>query len=423
MLLHFFVESAMVAGGAAALGLAGAAAAVRLLVRAAPSAVPRLAEVTIDGRTVLFAVVDAALAATACALLPSMRTRRGAKALREGGRTGTAGRGQHRTRGGLVVAQIALALVVLSGAGLLLRTFQRLNAVRPGFTANGVSTLWISLPATRYKSDTSIVVFYRRLVERVAAIPGFARVGLTSRLPLERHGIDVNPLYPESDQSFQSKLPPLQLFTTVNEDYLGTMGIPIIAGRGFDRSDENRDAVAIVSQSTARFFWKDSTGAAALGQRFRTLPTGSLYTVIGVAGDTRDTTLAAAPSQVVYFPELLVRNGVAAQAARTMALVVQVKDDGSAVAPATQRILRELDPTLPIFDTRPMSAVVSAATAQLSLIILILGSAAAVTVTLGAVGLYGVLAYIVVLRRREPGFAWRSARRPARLPWPWRGTG
>ena len=403
LMMHFFAESAVLVAVAAVFGLGAAAVAVRALVTASPAGIPRLTEVRIDPSTVLFTLGIAVFVAVACSLIPALRVGRGSLALGDGGRSGTAGRVQQRLRGGLVTAQIALALVVLAGSGLLMRTFERLHAIRPGFDPEHVSTFWIALPPARYKGDTSIVQFYSRLVDRVAALPSVGVVALTSRLPLESHGVNQNPLYPEDDASYAEKLPPLQLFTSVNGDYFRAMGIPLLAGKTFDHMEAQRDGDAIVSQSTAQFFWKDSTGVAALGKRFRPLPKGRLYTVIGVVGDVRDTALAAPPPQTVYFPETLEQGDVAAQTRRAMALVVRTTKESTSIAPAVQRAVRELDPTLPVFDAKPMASVLSAATAQLTFIIFILGGAAVVTLILGAVGLYGVMAYVVTLRTRELG--------------------
>ena len=404
LLLVFFTESAVVTAIASALGLAVAAVAVRLLVTAGPAGVPRLAEVHIDATAVVFTMVVAAFVVVACSALPAARIglNRGGLSLREGSRGGTAGRTQHRMRGVLVAAQIASALVVLAGSGLLLRTFERLTSVRPGFDAGHISTAWISLPETRYKSDTSVVRFYAGLTDRLAALPGVTTVGLASRVPLESHGINENPLYPDDDASYATKLPPLQLFTAVNADYFKAMRIPLLAGTTFRDMRVQRFDETIISRSSAIAFWKDSTGVSAIGKRFRPLPTGRLYTVIGVVGDIRDTALAAPPSQVVYFPETFEANGRPKRTQRTMALVVRTAGAAS-IDGAIRQAVHDLDPTLPVFDMHPMSGVLAAATAQLTFVIAVLSAAAAVTVILGAVGLYGMLAYVVTLRARELG--------------------
>lgn len=405
VLAHFLAESAVITALAGATAVGVAAMAVRVLVAVGPADIPRLAEVSIDGAAVAFAIIASAFVAALCSVIPALRLGRLrlSNALREGGRSGTASRVQQRVRSTLVAAQIALALVALAGSGLLVRTFYQLNAVRPGFSPERVTTQWMSLPSMRYPNDTAIVQFYARLLERTRALPGVQSAAITSRLPLVGRGMNQNPFYPEGDHSYDKKIPPLQIFTTIDGDYFRTMQIPLIAGRTFDPLDRQHSGDAIISQATAVTFFHDSTGQKALGKRFTDLPGGNWYTIIGVVGNVRDTALAAAPSMTVYYPEVASQNQFNLQTNRTMALVVRTAGESGTMSTTIQRMVRELDPTLPVFDAKPMSAVFRASMAQLSFTILVLGVAAVVTLLLGAIGLYGVMAYIVALRTRELG--------------------
>ena len=406
---QFLAESSALALLDGAGGLVLAWVALRVLVASRLGgnnqlAIPRLEELGIDLPTGLFAVGLCALVALVCGLVPALRIRPRSleTALREGGRTGTS-RAHHRVRGALVAGQIALALVVLAGSGLLLRSYLRLNAVRLGFEPDHVATFWLLAPAGRYPTTADAQRFYAALSERVAALPGVQSVGLTSRLPLASGGMNVDPYYVEGDASTAGKIPPLQIFTTVDDNYFKTMGIPLLAGRGFDPLTRQRWDEAIISRRTAQQFYGDSTGRAAIGKRFRELPQAPWVTVVGVVGDVRDTSLTAATAQVVYWPAVVSPDSLYDKTYRTQALVVRTKGDPAAITGSVQRVVRELDPTLPTFDVRPMTEVVRAKVARLSLTIMLLGAAAVVTLLLGAVGLYGVMAYLVTLRTRELG--------------------
>jgi hypothetical protein len=217
------------------------------------------------------------------------------------------------------------------------------------------------------------------------------------------NGMNQNPFYPEDDPSYATKIPPLQIFTTTDGDYFRAMGIPLIAGKTFDRLDTQRPGEAIISQATAVQFWKDATGQRALGKRFRNLPGAEWTTVIGVVGNARDTSLAAPPSQTVYFPQVPKGGQLDSHIQNTMALVVRLAGEPGTITTAIQRTVRELDPSLPVYDVRPMAVVFRESLAQLRFTILVLGAAALVTLVLGAIGLYGVMAYIVALRTRELG--------------------
>lgn len=303
----------------------------------------------------------------------------------------------------MVTIQIALALVVLAGSGLLLRSFTALHAVRPGFDATNIETFSLSPPRTRYMTDTPIVNFYSQLSARVGELGGVRSVALTSRLPLVQRGINADPFYVEGDPSSTRTLPPLQVYATVDGAYFKTMNIPMIAGRTVDRIGVQRELEAVISQRTAEQFWKDPTGRSALGKRFRALPSSPWYTIIGVVANIRDTSLSAPLSQTAYYPQTMTHDSLDGQVQRTMALVVKTDGDPTAMRASVQRVVHDLDPTRPTFDVRSMASVLDASTAQLSFTILILGAAAVVTLLLGAIGLYGVMAYLVTLRTRELG--------------------
>jgi predicted permease len=401
----FFEEAAVLAALSSLLGLGAAAVAIKLLVSAAPAQIPRLAEIHIDSVVVVFTIFVAILVAAACSAIPALRfVREGSlSGLREGGRGGTVGGRRQRARSLLVAAQMAFALVVLAASGLLMRSFARLHAVKPGFAVDGVATVWLSAPNLRYPNDSSVVRFYSQLTERVAQLPGVRDVGVTSRLPLTARGVDMDPIWIEGDEASTKKVPPLEMYTTVDAGYFRAMSIPLIAGRMFDRIDRQHYDEAIINVETAKLFFHDSTGRSAIGKRFRQLPGTPLHTIIGVVGSTRDTSLSAQPTRTVYFPESVSTDSVINQLARTMAIVARTNGDVAGTTRAIQQTIREIDPTLPTFGARSMRDAADASIAQLSFTMIVLGVAAGVTLILGVVGLYGVIAYVVTLRTRELG--------------------
>jgi putative ABC transport system permease protein len=405
VMTHFFTESALLAGASSIVAIAIASAAIRILVASGPTEIPRLAEVHVDATVIVFTLVMAALVALACSAMPAIRFMRAdpLSGLRDGGRGGTIGSHRQRARSALVAAQMAFALVVLASSGLLLRSFQRLHAVRPGFNPDGVATLWLSLPSLRYPKDSSIVRFYSQLTERAAQLPGVTAVGVSSGLPLQSNSINQDLFYVEGDAGSATKLPPLEIYRTVDAGYFRALRIPLLAGRLFDRMDLQRGQEAIISSETAGRFFHDSTGRAAIGKRFRELPSGEWNTIVGVVGSVRDSSLQAQPTRTVYYPQSVAKDTFSTGPQRTMALVAHTTGDVVATTRAMQRLIHELDPTLPTFRVRSMREVTEASIARLSFTMTILGVAAAVTLVLGIVGLYGVIAYVVTLRTRELG--------------------
>ena len=399
---YFLGESLVFTAAAGAVALIGAWGAVRALVAFGPADVPRLAEVGMSLTTVGFVALVSLVGAFVCGAVPVFRIRRAALSinLRDGGggRGETAGKTRQRLRATIAALQIAVALVVTAGSALLLRTFHRLYEERPGFDTSNVMTMRTQLPFARY-GDSASVTFYARLTDAVRRLPTVRAAGITSRLPLGDG--ETRELSFRLDGGGRTVSLPVE---AADDGYFTTMRIPLLAGRGFEPTGLQRDGDIVISQRAAAAFWNDPTGRTAIGKRLALAPTGPTFTVIGVAGDVRDHDLATAPSAKVYMPQAVpIDRNVEPSVRRTMALAVRTSASPATVVAAVRRIVRDLDPTVPIFNVEPMSDVVRASTARLSLTLTLMTAAAAITLLLGALGLYGVMAYMVALRTREFG--------------------
>ena len=408
---HFLGETVVLtafAGGAAPLA---SWAAVRALVVFGPADLPRLAELRVSASAVAFIVGVSFIAAIICTVVPTVRIQRSTLSvgLRDGGRGGTAGRVRQRLRATIAASQIAVALVAVAGSVLLLRTYQRLSQVQSGFDAENVATIWTQLPFARY-GDSASVAFYSRLTESVTALPGVVSAGVTTRLPLA--GGETRQLSFARDDGQTLSMP----VVTVDSGYFSSLKIPVLAGAGFRRLGVQRSGEIVISRRAAEFVLGDTMVLGAVGRRLALAPPGAVYTIVGVVGDVRDTDLGSPPSPTAYVPQAVPIEGTAEIGARrSMALVVRTHGPAAGVVAPIRTIVRELDPTIPIFNVEMMSGIVRASTARLSFTLALMSVAAAITLVLGAIGLYGVMTYMVALRTREFGIRIAIGADPAQL--------
>lgn len=409
---HFLGESLLLGGTAGVIALLTTYAAVHALVAFGPADVPRLAELSVGLPTAGFILLVTTLGVIAGAALPAVRMGSASLSnkLHDGGRGASTGKVRQRLRASITVLQIALALVVSVGSALLLRSAQQLSEVHPGFDASEVTTIRTQLPYARYDESDGLA-FYTRLTERVSQLPFVHAAGLAKQVPLASGWTFNKDFQIEGDARTQ----PL-LINVVDEGYFAAMRVPLLAGSQFRRTAKAQNDDIIISQSAAATLFGNADGTAALGKRLTIAPAGPSYTVIGIVGDVRDRDLASPPAALVYRPPVVaVDPNIEAGAPRNMALVVRASGPSDAVVAAIREIVREIDPTVALFNVETMNDVLRASTARLTLMLTLMTAAAVITLLLGAIGLYGVMAYMVALRTREFGVRLALGADPKRI--------
>ena len=345
-------------GGVLGLGLAYAA--VQVLIWMAPANLPRLKEISIDPSVILFTLGIALLTGVLFGMIPVIKYAgsRIATELRGGGRPSSQSRERHRARSVLVVVQVAFALVLLVGSGLMIRTLQSLRRVDPGFDSRDVLTLRIAIPESQVKDAIAAIQMEQGILEKIRALPDVTSVGLTTRIPTERGGHDL--VYAR-DKSYSQGVPPLRAFKFVSPGLPAAIGNRLIAGREFTWTDTyQRRPVAMVSQNLARELWQDPR--RALGKQVREDLKGPWREVVGVVNDERDDGIQEKAPATAYFPLLMNDfEGDAVAVQRTVSYIVRSKRAGSqSLLTDVRQAVWSMNPNLPLANVRTLQEIYDA---------------------------------------------------------------
>ncbi|HUQ79837.1 MAG TPA: ABC transporter permease [Gemmatimonadaceae bacterium] len=413
LLRQLLVESVVLSLTGGVVGVALASVGTRLLVALRPPNIPRLDDVGVDLRVLLFALAASSIVGVLFGLLPAIHATRldVQTMLREGGRGNSAG-GRQGARRALVIAEVAIALVLLVGAGLITRSFVQLMSVDPGYRVDHVLTVPIDLPGARYPDANRVITFYRELGRRVGALPGVTAAGGVAGVPLVASrgdlSIDIEgrPVAP-GEQKRRAD------WQVVTPGYFKAIGMRLVRGRAIEETDlENAPGVVVINETLAKKYWPNDD---PIGKRFK-LGGGAgpgMVSIIGVVADVRQSSLSATPDPEMYLAHTQFRFWGGGRILSSLYLVLRTSGDPSAMSRVVRGEISALDRQLPVGEFRTMEDVRGESVSQPRFLMFLFSTFSVVALAIAVIGIYGVIAYGVAQRRKEIGIRVALGARPS----------